>query len=71
MSHGIAQKPQLAYLIQKWCGEALARWGDDWTRIAEYIQINFDALSSEEQSRLTNETTLTLLDPLPTNKVAH
>ncbi len=67
----MAQQPQLALLIQKWCGEALARWGDDWTRIAEYIQIEFTALSDEERSRLTDEATLTLLDPQTQNRAMH
>lgn len=67
----MARQPQLALLIQKWCGEAFARWGGDWTRISEYIQINFTALSEEERSRLKDEAALTLLDPSGANRAMH
>lgn len=67
----MAQQPQLAFLIEKWCGEAFARWGGDWARISEYIQINFTALSDAERSRLTDEATLTLLDPSAANRAMH
>lgn len=50
----------LAKLIERWCGEAVMRWGDDWQKISAYIQERYDALDPSERTAIEQETRITL-----------
>lgn len=50
----------LAKLIERWCGEAVVRWGDDWQKISAYIQERYEALDPSERAVIEQETCITL-----------
>ncbi len=50
----------LAGLIEKWCREAVALWGADWSRISDHISSRYAELDEAERAKLEGEVAITL-----------
>ncbi|MGC9955130.1 MAG: hypothetical protein ABSD21_12750 [Rhizomicrobium sp.] len=42
-------------LLQKWCREAVDRYGDDWARIEEFVQSKVAELGEADRERFVRE----------------
>lgn len=60
--------PTLAMRIDVWTREAMAKWGDDWSRISRHIERQLAALTRDEQRQIAAETSITLLHTTDGNK---
>lgn len=54
------QQTSLAGLVEMWCREAVAIWGDDWPSISAHIDRRYAALDGETRRRLEGEAALVL-----------
>lgn len=54
------QSSSLAEMMNVWCRDAVAKWGDDWSRINEHIQSCYRALDGHQRAQLEKEAAFTL-----------
>ncbi|MDE2110982.1 MAG: hypothetical protein KGJ79_07555 [Alphaproteobacteria bacterium] len=54
----------LALQVEEWTRDAVTLCGDDWKRIAAYIEARFSEMDEADRARITAEASLTLLDPI-------
>jgi len=57
----VMEYPSLSARIDTWTREAVAQWGNDWSRISEHIERRLAALAPGERHEIALEATLTLV----------